>query len=112
MRRRSILLATVLTSIAAIGRLGAQTVDAKANYDENCRKCHGVRGAPPKTMKDKFPKIATFDAKFLEAHSVDSIVKVLTKGKNDDMKSCKDKMSPAELKAVAEYVHELQKAKP
>ena len=81
-------------------------------YDENCRKCHGVRGTPPKTMKDKFPKIATFDAKFLEAHSVDSIVKVLTKGKNDDMKSFKDKMSPAELKAVAEYVHELQKAKP
>jgi mono/diheme cytochrome c family protein len=63
-------------------------------------------------MKEKFSKIATFDAKFVAEHSVDSIVKVLTKGKNEDMKSFKDKMSTAELTAVAQYVHELQKAKP
>ncbi|NBW64289.1 cytochrome c [bacterium] len=112
MRPRSMTLFAVFAAAATGSRLGAQAADAKANYDENCRKCHGVRGTPPKTMKEKFPKIATFDAKFLETHSVDSMVKVLTKGKNDDMKSFKDKMSPAELKAVAEYVHELQKAKP
>lgn len=112
MRPRSLMLFAILASTTAVSRAAAQAVDAKAVFDENCRKCHGVRGTPPKTMKEKFPKIATFDAKFVETHSVDSIVKVLTKGKNEDMKSFKDKMSPAEMKAVAEYVHELQKAKP
>lgn len=81
-----------------------QEVDGKAPYEENCRKCHGVRGVPPKTMKEKFPKIATFDADFFTKHSADSIVTVLTKGKNEDMKSFKDKMSHAEMVAVAAYI--------
>jgi mono/diheme cytochrome c family protein len=33
------------------------------------------------------------------------VVKVLTKGKNKDMTSFKDKMTPAEMAAVAKYVH-------
>ena len=52
------------------------------------------------------------DAKFLTEHSVDSIVKVLTKGKNEDMKSFKEKLTAPEMKAVAEYVHEIAKPKP
>lgn len=86
---------------------GAAAADAKTLYQENCKKCHGVLGTPPKTMKAKFAKIATFDAEFITKHSTDSIVKILTKGKNEDMKSFKDKLSPDEMKAVAEYVTEL-----
>ncbi len=91
----------------APAQAGSSAPDAKTLYQENCRKCHGVIGTPPKTMKAKFPKIATFDADFVSKHSVDSIVKVLTKGKNEDMKSFKDKLSADEMKAVAEYVTEL-----
>jgi mono/diheme cytochrome c family protein len=58
-------------------------------------------------MKEKFPKIATFNSEFATAHSQDSIAKVLTKGKNEDMKSFKDKLNPDEMKAVAAYVLEL-----
>jgi mono/diheme cytochrome c family protein len=60
-------------------------------------------------MKEKFPKIATFDAEFIAKRSDDSVVKVLIKGvgKAEDMKSFKDKMSPEEMSAVAKYVHEL-----
>ena len=91
----------------------AQDRDAKTAYGELCKKCHGVLGAPPQTMKKKYSKLAAFDAKFIEVHSEDSIVKVLTKGKGDDMESFKDKMSAAEMKAVAKYVRELgSKAKP
>ena len=104
--------ALVLSSSTVLMSAQAQGTDAKANYEEFCRKCHGVRGTPPKTMKEKYSKIATFDAKFVNEHPVDSIVKVLTKGKSDDMKSFKDKMSAAELTAIAQYVHELQKPKP
>lgn len=91
----------------APAQAGSSAPDAKTLYQENCKKCHGVLGTPPKTMKAKFPKIATFDAEFIGKHSVDSIVTILTKGKNEDMKSFKDKMSAAEMKAVAEYVTEL-----
>ena len=90
-------------------RAHAQAPDGKALYEENCRKCHGVRGTPPKTMKEKFPKIATFNEEFIEKRSDDSVVKVLMKGvgKAEDMKSFKDKMSPEEMSAVAKYVREL-----
>ena len=111
-------LATVSTSEASVGvthRLtvhGAgfvlQDAPGKAAYDENCKKCHGVVGRPPKTMKEKYPKIATFDAEFLAKYSEAEIVDVLNKGgKSEDMKSFKTKLTAEELKEVAKYVREL-----
>lgn len=97
-----IALLCALSSVAA-----AQAPDGKTLYDANCKRCHGVRGTPPVTMKKKFEKIATFDPEFIAKHSADSIVKVLTKGKNEDMKSFKDKLSHDDMLAVAKYVHEL-----
>lgn len=82
----------------------SQEPEGKAPYEENCRKCHGVRGVPPKTMKAKYEKIPTFDAAFFEKHSKDSIVTVLTKGKNEDMKSFKAKMSHEQMERVADYI--------
>ena len=95
-------LATALSTSAA-----AQAPDGKALYDEFCKKCHGVRGTPPKTMKTKFEKIATFDGAFMLKRSDDSVVKVLVKGKGEDMKTFKEKLKPEEMAAVAKYVHEL-----
>jgi mono/diheme cytochrome c family protein len=111
------MLVAVLVAAFTTGarRAHAQAPDGKALYEENCRKCHGVRGTPPKTMKEKFSKIATFDAEFIEKRSDDSVVKVLTKGvgKAEDMKSFKDKLSAEEMTAVAKYVRELAlKSKP
>jgi mono/diheme cytochrome c family protein len=107
MKIRSVTIALLLTSAAAASRAAAQAPDGKALYDEHCKKCHGVVGRPPKTMKEKFPKIYTFDAKFVGERSDDSVVKVLTKGKNEDMVSFKDKLKPAEMMAIAKYVREL-----
>ena len=96
-----------IASAAAPGQEPA----GKAPYEENCRKCHGVRGTPPKTMKAKFPKIVTFDAEFFEKRSDDSVVTVLTKGKNEDMKSFKDKLTPEQMADVAKYVRSLSAKK-
>ena len=108
---RPVFAVAFLAFIAGAGarRLHAQGPDGKVLFEENCRKCHGVRGTPPKTMKEKFPKIATFDPEFIAKRSDDSVVKVLMKGvgKADDMKSFKDKLSPDEMAAVAKYVREL-----
>jgi len=91
---------------AAGGAIAANVQDSqgKEPYEANCRKCHGVRGVPPKAMQTKFPKIAMFDAAFFVKHSEDSIVTVLTKGKNEDMKSFRDKLSHEQMKAVAAYI--------
>lgn len=88
----------------AAAATSAQEPEGKAPYEENCRKCHGVRGIPPKTMKAKYKKIATFDAAFFEKHSKDSIVTVLTKGKNEDMKSFKAKLTHEQMERVADYI--------
>jgi mono/diheme cytochrome c family protein len=110
---RRMILAAILAILALGTRAAAQATDAKALYDENCRKCHGVRGTPPKTMKQKYPKIATFDSAFAAAHSADSIVKVLTRGgKSEDMKSFKDKLTTEQMAMVAAYVQELAKGHP
>jgi Cytochrome c. len=107
---------TVIAAIAAVtigfayaGNFAAaaplrQDPPGKAPYEENCRKCHGVRGIPPKAMKAKFPKIVTFDAAFFAKRSTDSVVTVLTKGEDEDMKSFKDKLSHAQMVAVAAYI--------
>jgi mono/diheme cytochrome c family protein len=107
------LIAFVGVATAAGFHAVPQGPDGKAIYESNCRRCHGVIGTPPKTMKAKFPKIATFDAAFIASHSEDSIVKILVKGKGEDMKSFKDSLKTEEMVAVAKYVHELgSKAKP
>ena len=96
--------AAVLLAAASASAWGQ---DGKALYLANCKKCHGVLGTPPQTMKKKFDKIATFDAAFIAKRSDDSVVKVLTRGKSEDMKSFKEKLSPEEMMAVAKYVREL-----
>ena len=103
--KRVVLAGLVFAASGVISNLGAQAVDAKTVYDANCKKCHGVAGTPSKSMAAMFPKIAPFDAAFFAKRSDDSVVKVLTKGKSEVMTSFKDKMTPAEMAAVAKYIH-------
>jgi len=107
MKVRLLVLGGVLAASSAFSHASRQAPDGKAIYDDNCKKCHGVIGTPPKTMKTKYPKIATFDAKFIAERSDDSVVKILTKGKGEDMKSFKDKLTADEMMAVAKYVRQL-----
>ena len=101
-----------LAFVGAAGRFAAATTPSqdppgKAPYEDNCRKCHGVRGVAPKTMKAKYPKIATFDSAFFAVRSDDSVVTVLTKGKNEDMKSFKSKLTHDQMLAVDAYIRSL-----
>ena len=111
MKSRITFAIALLVGSGATSRLAAQAIDPAAIYSENCKKCHGVIGTPPKTMKTKFPKIASFDAAFLVGRNEDSVEKVLFKGvgKAEDMKSFKDKLSKEEIGALAKYVIELAK---
>jgi len=107
MNSRLTMIILLAAATGAASRAAAQAPDGKAIYDENCKKCHGVIGNPPKTMKEKYPKIATFNGAFIASRTDDSVVKILTRGKGEDMKSFKDKLTPDEMMAVAKYVREL-----
>ena len=107
MTRLVLLVAILSFSAIRTPALAQQFMDGKPIYEEKCRECHGPRGVPPQTMLVKYERIATFNALFIKKRSVDSLVKILTKGKGKDMKSFKDKMSKDEMTAVAAYVREL-----
>ena len=84
----------------------------KAVYLANCKQCHGVLGQPTKAAERKYDHIASFtDGAFFDKRSEDSIVTVLKNGKGRDMKSFKDKLSDAEMHAVAQYIRTLAKPK-
>jgi mono/diheme cytochrome c family protein len=104
---RCIAIGLTLLTAGMVRQAAAQAPDGKTLYETTCKKCHGVLGTPPKAMKEQFPKIATFDAAFIAKHTEDSIVTILTKGKGEDMKSFKGKLTLPEMAAVAKYVHEL-----
>jgi mono/diheme cytochrome c family protein len=104
---RSIVIGALLLTAGLAQRSPAQAPDGKTLYEATCKKCHGVLGLPPKAMKEQYPKIATFNAAFIAKHTEDSIVTILIKGKGEDMKSFKGKLSPAEMVAIAKYVHDL-----
>jgi mono/diheme cytochrome c family protein len=102
--------APVVTPVAAPPASGAvASIDGKPLYDENCRKCHGVIGVPPKAIQAKFPKIMPFNAAFFATRSEDSVVTVLTKGKDENMKSFRDKLTRDQMKAVAVYIRSFAK---
>jgi mono/diheme cytochrome c family protein len=113
--RPLIILLAATTTLTAMAKYSTsptvrpQGPDGKALYEDNCRKCHGVRGVPPKAIKEKFPKVQTFTEEFLGKVSDDSLVKVMSTGvgKAEDMKSFKDKLNPQEMAAVAKYVREI-----
>jgi mono/diheme cytochrome c family protein len=103
---RILLIGTFLLASGATA-VAAQTVDGKPLYEEHCRECHGVRGLPPQATQVKYETIATFNAAFMRKRTLDSLVKILTKGKGRNMRSFKGKLSPDEMLAVAAYVREL-----
>jgi mono/diheme cytochrome c family protein len=82
----------------------AQTPDGQAIYREKCRACHGTEGQPTKGAQALYKNIPALDAAFLAKVPADSIMAVLRNGAGRDMKSFKDKLSAAEIAAVAKYV--------
>ncbi len=76
-----------------------------ALYRQHCRSCHGTKGVPPARMVTLYPKLETLADSALQARlPVDSIVAILRQGKGKDMKSFADRLSAAEMAAVAKFV--------
>jgi mono/diheme cytochrome c family protein len=93
-----------VVSVLAVGHLIAQAPDGQAIYKDECRTCHGAAGKPTQRAVSQYKDMPTLDAAFLRSRSQDSIVAALNHGVGKDMKSFKDKLSPAEIAAVAKYI--------
>jgi mono/diheme cytochrome c family protein len=92
---------------AAAQEPAAQAPDGQALYQQQCRRCHGATGAPSERMMEMYPTLKPLSE--MTGVSADSIVTLLLVGGTEGMKSYKDKLTPAELKAVAEYALSLSK---
>ena len=109
---RKLLLGGALLLTVTVRSALAQAPDAQAVYKENCKSCHGINGVPPERERTKHKKLrALGDSGFVTNLSQDSIVKILTKGIDKDMKSFSDKLSADEIRAVAGYIKELAEKK-
>lgn len=104
-----LLLAGILIAVPTAAT--AQEPDGKAIYASKCRLCHGVRGTPSNAMLKKMKDIPTLDSAFMASRSEDSVVQVVTHGSNE-MKPFREKLSEAEIRAVARYVRELALSRP
>ncbi len=104
--------ALMLSAVASVAApqepAAAPEPDGAVLYRQQCRSCHGARGVPPARMVTLYPTLKTLADSTLQAHlTPDSIVAVLRRGKGKDMKSFTDKLSPAEMLAVARFVKSL-----
>ncbi len=88
--------------------LSAQQADGQAVYREECKSCHGINGVPPAREQAKYKKLrALGDSGFVSGISQDSIVTILTRGIDTNMKPFKEKLTIEEMRAVAIYIRAL-----
>lgn len=109
MKRLAVVLALGAAVSLTLGAraAAAQTPDGATVYRQHCRTCHGSTGKPASRMVSLYPKLKTLaDSALMATLTTDSIVNLLKTGRGD-MKAFADKLSPAEMTAVAEYVKTL-----
>lgn len=78
----------------------AQEPDGAALYTQHCKKCHGATGTPTARMLEMYTTLKPLTE--MKGVSADSIVTLLVVG-TETMKPYTDKLTAAEMKAVAEY---------
>ena len=85
--------------------IAAEAPDGKALYESKCAMCHSKDGTAKPMAKGSSN---LNDAKWQEANPAAGIEKITTEGKGT-MKGYKDKLTPDQIKAIAEYVKTLKK---
>lgn len=109
---QALVITGVLLPTAVVRSAAAQEPDGQAVFRENCKSCHGINGVPPEREREKYKKLRTLgDSGFVAALSQDSIVTIVTKGIDKNMKSFSDKLSEPEIRAVAGYIKQLAEKK-
>src|SRR5664279_4970774 len=99
-RTTSLFLAFMLASAGA-----SFAADGAALWNQHCASCHGKDGAGNTAMGKKLGvKDYTKDQSFSDADAEKAIKDGVKDGGKDKMKSFKDKLSDADVKALVAYV--------
>jgi mono/diheme cytochrome c family protein len=99
------------SSAAAQASAASAEPDGAALYRQNCKSCHGAKGVPPARMVTLYPTLKTLADSAEQARLTEqAIIAVLQHGKGKDMKPFTDKLSAAEMAAVAKFVKSLASA--
>jgi mono/diheme cytochrome c family protein len=108
----AIVATATLAARAAAQQPAAPALDGTALYRRLCSNCHGETGTPPDAMKQLLPAlVALADSTVQAGLTADSIVVVLQGiGAGKHKKPFSDRMSRAEMVAVADYVKSFQTA--
>lgn len=100
-------------AIAAVAAWSARAADAKATFEEQCAKCHGVDGKGQTKMGQKLGCKDYTDAKVQADLTDDAAIKAIKEGlKNDEGKQL---MKPAEglsdddIKGLVAYMRSFKK---
>jgi len=97
---RKIMSVVMIVGLLAVVAAPAFSEDGGAVYKAKCAMCHGENGVAKKMAE---PSRNLNDPKFQAAMSKDDVVKILTEGRGKK-KSMKDKLTPEQIAAVADYV--------
>ena len=103
----TVVIGAALALTAGARPAAAQAPDGQALFQANCRKCHGATGTPSERMVEMYATLKPLSQ--MTGVSADSLVTLLVAGGTEGMKSYKDKLTAAELKAVADYTLALSK---
>jgi mono/diheme cytochrome c family protein len=105
MKKRMSVLVLFAVVVALAAPVLAEGPDGKALFDARCAACHGKDGVAKSMAKGS----ANFnDQAWQKAHNADAIAKIVTEGRNK-MPKFAEKLQPAEIKAVADYIKTWEK---
>ncbi len=106
-------LIVVSVALLVAGAVSARAADAKANWDKNCKVCHGADGKGKTKMGEKWGIKDYTDPKVQAAMKDEEMTKAIKEGIKDGektkMKAFGETLSDDEIKALVKYVRSLKK---
>ena len=113
--KKNLVVAAIMASGLLFCLQAPASADTKANYEKNCKKCHGMDGvgdtSEGKKLKLQDLTSAEYWKKATDKKIHDAIADGVTDPENPKrkMKGYKDKMSEAEIKDMVEFVKKFKK---
>jgi cytochrome c6 len=102
----------LISVLALAGTMTVRAADAKANYEEQCTKCHGADGKGETKMGKKMGAKDYTDAKVQAEMKDDKAIKAVKEGlKEGDKVIMKpaEGLSDADIKALVDYMRTFKK---
>jgi mono/diheme cytochrome c family protein len=104
MRRVIFVLSVVVVGALLLAPGLAADEDGKSIYDKKCAMCHGKDGVAKKLAEGS---ANLNDPEWQEKSTLEEIIRVTTEGVNK-MPAYEEKLTPEQIKLVAEYIKTLQ----